>query len=86
MELISLTLISGMAAGFIIEIISVVFSRFIPNTVIRGVLVLPLTGAAAWLLKVPFPEFYPVVLAASFFSLVVLRWLNKPITITNYRR
>lgn len=86
MDIFFLTIISGLAAGFVIEFATAILPKRLPTWLIRGVFVLPSTYAAAYFLGISTPVIWVVSPAAAFLTLAVLRWLNKPVTIQNIRR
>jgi len=86
MDIFFLTLITGMATGFVLELLTTILGRLISARILRIVLVLPVAYTAAYFLSVPFPNLWVVGAAAAFISLVVLRWLDKPVTIQTIRR
>ena len=85
MDIFFITLVTGMATGFALELLSTIFSR-VSAKLLRLVFVLPLSYTAAYFLGVTSPVLWVVGVAASFFALVVLRWLDKPVTIQTIRR
>jgi hypothetical protein len=86
MDIFFLTLIVGMATGFVLELVVTILSTVISARILRMVLILPASYTAAYFLAIPFPELWVVGAAASFLTLLVLRWLDKPVTIQNIRR
>jgi len=85
MDIFYITLVTGMATGFTLELLSTVFSKA-SIKLLRLVFVLPVSFTAAYFLGVTSPVLWVVGVAASFFTLFVLRWLDKPVTIQNIRR
>ena len=85
MDIFFTTLITGMATGFALELLSTILSR-ISARLLRLIFVLPLSYTAAYFLGVTSPVLWVVGAASSFFALVVLRWLDKPVTIQTIRR
>jgi len=75
-----------MATGLVLELISSIFDRLIPVKILRIILVLPTAYAAAYFLGIVTPVVWVVTPAAGFFALLVLRLLDRPITITTTRR
>ena len=85
MDIFYITLVAGMATGFALELLSTILNR-VSAKILRLVFVLPLSYTAAYFLGVTSPVLWVVGAAASFFALVVLRWLDKPVTIQTIRR
>jgi hypothetical protein len=85
MDIFYITLITAMATGFALELLSTIFRRASAR-LLRLIFVLPFSYTAAYFLGVVSPVLWVVGAAASFISLVVLRWLDKPVTIQNIRR
>ena len=86
MDIFFVTLIAGMATGFALELLTSIFSKLVSAKILRIVFTLPISYTAAYFLGVGFPSIYVVAVAASFFTLIVLRWLDKPVTIQTIRR
>jgi len=86
MDIFFITLVTGMATGFCLELISSLVSRWISTKLLRIILVLPTSYAGAYFLGVLPPVIWVVTAAGAFFALLVLCWLDKPVTITNIRR
>lgn len=86
MDIFFLTLISGMATGLVLELLSSILGRLIPVKILRIILVLPTAYAAAYFLGIVTPAIWVVTPASGFFALFVLRLLDRPVTITTTRR
>ena len=83
MDTLITIIISGMATGFLVELLSLVF----PVVISRLVFALPINFALLY-----FAPIYPIVtiavsaLAATFFVLTVLRLFDKPVVLDQRRR
>lgn len=86
MDIFFLTLTTGMATGFALELLTTILGKIIPARILRIALVIPISTTAAYFLGVASPILWVVSAASAFISLVVLRWLDKPVTIQNIRR
>jgi hypothetical protein len=86
MNIFFLTLITAMATGFTLELLSTILGRIVSTKTLRLVLVLPASYISSYFLGVSFPAIWVVGAAASFLTMIVLRWLDKPVTIQNIRR
>lgn len=83
MELLLNIIISGMAVGFTTEAIGTLLERFtaFPSPTIKGILAAPLAALFCWILGVSDWTLIVAALAAGFISLVIMRWVNRPVQI-----
>ena len=75
-------IISGMAVGYVTEILS----TFANPRIIKLSLTLPLSFLACWLLGLVGPILIVAGFAAAFFSLATLQLLNRPVNIQTVNR
>lgn len=78
METFFVVLISGMAAGYVVEFLVAISERFFSAKVLRAVVTLPLSYLAAWALGLTNWTLVVAGLAAAFFALVVIGLTQKP--------
>ena len=82
MDILISIIISGMAVGYVTEILS----TFANPRIIKLSLTLPLSYLACWLLGLLGPTLIVAGLAAAFFSLATLQLLNRPVNIQSVNR
>jgi hypothetical protein len=82
METFFVVLISGMAAGYVVEFLVAISERFLSAKVLRAVAMLPLSYLAAWALGLTDRTLAVAGLAAAFFALIVIGLTQKPKVLT----
>lgn len=82
METFFVVLISGMAAGYVVEFLVAISERFFSAKVLRAVATLPLSYTAAWALGLTGSTLIVAGLAAAFFALIAIRLTQKPEVLT----
>ena len=76
-------IISGMAVGYLVEVLSMLVRPVIS----RLAFALPLNLLALWFMPIyPLVTFIVSALAAAFFGLMVIRLFDKPVVIDQRRR
>jgi hypothetical protein len=88
MDILITVIISGMAVGYLTELIASLNVRVLNPRIVKLVLTLPLSYLACWLLGLVGFTLIVSGPAAAFFSLGSLLLLNRPVTIqsTSNRR
>jgi hypothetical protein len=83
MELLLIIIISGMAVGFTTEAVGALVERFTPwgAPTLKGILSAPLAALFCWILGVSDWTLLVASLAAGFISLIIMRWVNRPVQI-----
>jgi hypothetical protein len=78
METFFVVLISGMAAGYVVEFLVTFTERFFSAKILRAIFTLPLSYLAAWLLGLTGLTLIVSGLASAFFALIVIGLTIKP--------
>ena len=82
MDLLLIAIISGMAVGYITELLA----KYIFPTFVKVGLTLPLAALFGWLLGVQDVRLVVVAPAAGFFALTVLSLISRPVVVNNATR
>jgi hypothetical protein len=83
MDTLISVIISGMAVGYLVEMLSMLFSQVVS----RLAFALPLNLLVLWFMPIyPLVTFITSALAAAFFGLVIIRLFDKPIVVDQRRR
>jgi hypothetical protein len=83
MDTLISVLISGMAVGYLVEMLSMLVSPVIA----RLAFALPLNLLVLWFMPIyPLVTFITSALAAAFFGLFIIRMFDKPIVVDQRRR
>jgi hypothetical protein len=82
MDIFFVVLISGMAVGYVTELLSM----FLPTNFVKVGLTLPLAVLANWLLGLTNFELAVASPASGFFALFVLSIINRPVVVNNALR
>jgi hypothetical protein len=85
MELLTWTIVAGMATAFSTEFIIRLVDNWIHPRIVRVVLTIPIAYGASWCLGVSFPSIVTATLAAGFFSTTLLLIVDRA-SIVNIRR
>jgi hypothetical protein len=83
MNILITIIISGMAVGYLTELIASLGERVFNPRIVKLILTLPLSYLACWLLGLVGFTLIVSGPAAAFFSLASLLLLNRPVTIQN---
>lgn len=86
MDTLIVILISGMAVAYLTELITTFTEEFFSPRIVRAVLTLPLSITACWFLDLTNFELAVGSSAAAFFSLALLRVVNRPAIVQTLRR
>lgn len=78
MELLSIVIVSGLAVGYVVELLTSLFARVFSPRLIRGVVSLPLSLLSCYLLGVTSWPLAVCTLATGFVSLAVVLFVNRP--------
>ena len=82
MDLLLIAIISGMAVGYITELLS----KYIFPTFVKVGLTLPLATLSGWLLGIQDIRLVVVAPAAGFFALTVISLISRPVVVNNAGR
>jgi len=82
MDTFFVVIISGMAAGYVVEFLVTILEKLISGRVLRTILTAPLSILATWLFGLSGWLMVVAGLAAAFFALVILGLINKPQVVT----
>ena len=82
MDIFFVIIISGMAVGYVTELLSM----FLPTNFVKVGLTLPLAVLANWLLGLNNLELAIAAPASGFFALFVLSIINRPVVVNNALR
>jgi hypothetical protein len=82
METFFVVLISGMAAGYVVEFLVAISESFFSAKLLRAIATLPLSYVAAWALGLTDSTLIVAGLAAAFFALIAIRLTQKPEVLT----
>jgi hypothetical protein len=82
MDTFFVVIISGMAAGYVVEFLVTILEKLISGRVLRTILTAPLSILAVWLFGLSGWLMVAAGLAAAFFALVILGLINKPQVVT----
>ena len=86
MELLLIVVVSGMAVGYLTELVASLTSDWWSTTLTKQVLTLPLGALFAWLLGVTGWTLAVAAPAAGFLALVVMSIINRPVVVTGGSR
>lgn len=86
MDTLIVVILSGMGVAYITELIATIGEGLFSARIIRLVLTLPLAILACWFLDLTGFELAVGSSAAAFFSLALLRLINKPAIVQTLRR
>lgn len=86
MEFLTVVIVSGMAVGYITEFVSGLLERWIPSTITKRVMTLPLGTLFNWLLGTSGLALIVATPASGFFALAVLSLINRPMVINSSNR
>jgi hypothetical protein len=78
MNTLIVVLISGMAAGYVVELLVAITERWLSSKVLRAIITAPLSVLAAYTFGLTGWMLLVVGLAAAFFALVVINLIIKP--------
>jgi hypothetical protein len=78
-------LLTGIAVTYVIEFLELFISEFITKPTLNKYLALPLSFAGMFVQLELKSDFFVLVPAATFVSLVIGRWLNKPQVVQTQR-
>jgi len=79
MDLLIISVLSGMAVGYITELLA----KYLWPTFVKVGLTLPLAALSGWLLGVQDLRLAVVAPAAGFFALVVLSLISRPLVVNS---
>lgn len=82
MDLLIISIISGMAVGYITELLA----KYIWPTFVKVGLTLPLAALSGWVLGIQDVRLAIVAPAAGFFALTVLSLISRPVVVNNALR
>lgn len=83
MDILFIVIVSGMAVSYFTEFLSNVIGEYFSPRLIKLILTLPLSFVACWFLDLQSFELVVGGFAAAFFSLALLQFVNRPVTIAN---
>ena len=78
METFFVVIISGMAAGYVVEFLVALVERFFSAKILRAIFTLPLSYLASWALGLTGLTLAVAGLASAFFALVIIGLTVKP--------
>jgi hypothetical protein len=86
MDIFISILISGFAAGYIVEFLGSLFGRWIRTNILKQILTLPISFGALWMLGIYDPKIFVYTAASGFVALVIVAFVSKPVEVTQVVR
>jgi len=82
MDIFISILISGFAAGYIVEFLGSLLGRWIRTNILKQILTLPISFGALWMLGINDPKIFVYTAASGFVALVIVAFVSKPVEVT----
>lgn len=82
MDIFISILIAGFSAGYLVEFIGSLLSRWLSARLLKQVLTLPLSLVALWLLGITDTKIFVYACASGFVSLAIMAFVSKPVEVT----
>lgn len=86
MELLLISIVAGMAVGYLTELAGSLLSTWISTGLLKQILTLPLGALFSWLLGIEGWTLVVTAPAAGFFALAIMSIINRAVVVTGGSR